>query len=234
MTVFCKLLAVLLTLTLASAPHAQDRNARQNHAALRQAAEQFLRTQTNNLPGEVSITVGSIDRRINLPACAALEPFLAAGNRAWGKTTVGLRCTAPLPWTIHVTAVVRVEGDYVAAAVPLASGQSVGPSDIVKMKGDLTDLPAGVITDPSQAIGRTVTLSLQPGMPLRQDTLRAQQAVQQGQIVRLVTAGPGFRVSGEARALNNENDGQVTQARTNGGQVVSGIAKMGGIVEVTY
>jgi len=26
----------------------------------------------------------------------------------------------------------------------------------------------------------------------------------------------------------------VTQARTNGGQVVSGIAKMGGIVEVTY
>lgn len=234
MTVFSKAFVLLFTLMLAHGLHAQERSARQGHAALRQAAEEFLRVQTNGLPGDVSIAIGAIDRRLNLPACAALEPFLSPGNRAWGKTTVGLRCAAPSAWTIYVTAVVRVEADYVAAAAPLAQGQSISPTDIVRMKGDLTELPAGVVTDPSQAIGRTLAASLQPGMPLRQDALRAQQAVQHGQIVRLVTAGPGFRISGEARALNNANDGQVTQARTPNGQVVSGIAKMGGIVEVTY
>jgi flagella basal body P-ring formation protein FlgA len=58
--------------------------------------------------------------------------------------------------------------------------------------------------------------------------------VQQGQSVRVVSSGPGFRVSTEARALNNASEGQIAQARTASGQVVSGIAKAGGVVEVGY
>jgi flagella basal body P-ring formation protein FlgA len=41
-------------------------------------------------------------------------------------------------------------------------------------------------------------------------------------------------VSSDARALNNANEGQLTQVRTPAGQVISGIAKLGGIVEITY
>ncbi|MGH8809984.1 MAG: flagellar basal body P-ring formation chaperone FlgA, partial [Noviherbaspirillum sp.] len=166
--------------------------------------------------------------------CAAPEPFFPPGSRAWGKTSVGIRCTAPSPWTVYVSATVRVQGQYVAAAVPLAQGQSIGPNDVTKIKGDLTTLPTGIITDPGQAVGRTLSVSLPLGTPLRQDALRSQQVIQQGQVVRLVSNGPGFQVSSEGRALNNANDGQVTQARTLNGQVVSGIAKAGGIVEVTY
>jgi flagella basal body P-ring formation protein FlgA len=77
-------------------------------------------------------------------------------------------------------------------------------------------------------------MSLPSGVPLRQDVLRSQQAVQQGQMIKLISAGPGFRVSAEARALNNATEGQVAQARTASGQVVSGIAKAGGVVEITY
>jgi flagella basal body P-ring formation protein FlgA len=50
----------------------------------------------------------------------------------------------------------------------------------------------------------------------------------------VVVNGPGFSVTSEAKALNNANDGQLTQVRTPNGQVVSGIAKLGGIVELTY
>jgi flagella basal body P-ring formation protein FlgA len=234
MTVFLKALAFLFAATLAHGLHAQERSARQEHAALHQAVDQFLQTQASGLPGQASIAIGAIDRRLNLPACAALEAFFPPGSRAWGKTTVGVRCAAPSAWTIYVTATVRVDGDYIATAVPLAQGQSIGPNDIVKVKGDLTALPAGILTDASQALGRTLSVSLPLGAPLRQEALRAQQVVQQGQLVRLVTTGPGFRVSGEARALNNASEGQVTQARTPGGQVVSGIARMGGVVEVNY
>jgi flagella basal body P-ring formation protein FlgA len=50
--------------------------------------------------------------------------------------------------------------------------------------------------------------------------------------VRLVSKGANFSVSAEARAINNAGDGQVAQARTQSGTVVSGTARAGGIIEV--
>ena len=207
---------------------------RQDPAPLRQATEQFLRMQTAGLPGQVSVVIGQIDPRMNLAACAALEPFLPNGSRAWGKTTVGVRCNAPTPWTIYVSATVRVLANYIVTAAPLAQGQTIGQNDIATMHGDIATLPPGIITDASQALGRAVLSSLSAGSPLRQDSLRSQQAVQQGQTVRLVSIGTGFRVSTEGKALNNAAEGQLVQARTPAGQVVSGIAKLGGILEVSY
>lgn len=226
--------AFFLLLLIAHAAHAQAPAPRQDHAALRQTIEQFLSAQTAGLPGQASVTVGQIDSRLALAACAAPEAFLPNGSRAWGKTTVGVRCNVPTPWTIYVAATVRVQGDYIAAAAPLAQGQSIGPNDLATIKGDLAALPPGVITDPSQAVGHTLSRSVPLGAPLRQDALRSRQAVQQGQVVRLVSAGPGFRVSTEGRAMSNAGEGQIAQARTPTGQVVSGIAKMGGVVEVSY
>jgi flagella basal body P-ring formation protein FlgA len=219
---------------LANAAAAQTAAPRQDPAAVRQTVEQFLRVQSAGLPGQVDISVGQVDARSSLPACVASEAFLPNGSRVWGKTTVGVRCTTPSPWTIYVAAAVHVVGDYVVTATPLAQGQMVGPNDLAKVKGDLTTLPSGIVTDPAQAVGRTLASSLPAGTPLRNDALRTQAAVQQGQTVRVVSNGPGFRVSAEGRALNNAAEGQVAQARTASGQVVSGVARAGGVVEVTY
>lgn len=234
--------ALLLTSTLLHAAPAMAQAAqmsgpppvRQDPESLRQGVEQFLKRQATGLPGEISIEVGQIDARTSLPACMQPEPFLAHGSRIWGKTTVGIRCTAPSPWTIYVSANVHVMADYIAAAAPLAQGQTIGDNDIARVRGDLTRLPAGVITDASLAIGRTTMSSLQVGAPLRQDTLRAQQAVQMGQTVRLLSSGPGFKVTTEGRAMNNAAEGQTVQAKTATGQIISGIAKAGGILEVSY
>ena len=208
--------------------------ARQDASAIRSTAEQFLRTQSAGLPGEVQIAVGQLDTRLNLPSCATLDAFLPGGARAWGKTTVGVRCAAPTPWTVFVTAQVKVVADYLITAHPLVAGQLVGSGDIATIRGDLATLAAGVLTDPTQALGRTVSMSVGLGSPLRQELLKSQQAVQQGQAVRLVSNGAGFNVSTEGRALNNAAAGQIAQARTPGGQVVSGVARAGGIVEVTF
>jgi flagella basal body P-ring formation protein FlgA len=214
--------------------HADNAPARQDLDVLRKTGEQFLRTQANGLPGEVKVAIGPIDPRLKLPACTTPEAFLPPSGKAWGRTTVGLRCTAPSNWTIYVSATVKVFGEYIAAAAPLAQGQTIAQADIGKVKGDLSALPAGVITDPSEAIGRTVANTIPLGAPLRQDALRNQRAITQGQGVRVVVNGPGFSVTSEAKALNNANEGQMTQVRTPNGQVISGIARLGGVVELAY
>lgn len=226
--------AALFVLVLADQASAQSIAARQEPAAIRSVAEQFLQVQAAGLPGEVQVSVGQVDARLNLPACLAPEAFLPHGSRLWGKTNVGVRCTAPNPWVVYVTAQVKVVADYLVSTTPLAQGQVLGLADITKVKGDLTTLPSGVMTDPKQAVGRTVMMSIALGSPLRQDLLKLPQAIVQGQAVRLVSTGAGFSVATEARALNNAAAGQMAQARTAGGQVISGIARAGGVVDVTF
>ncbi|MGN6703901.1 MAG: flagellar basal body P-ring formation chaperone FlgA [Burkholderiaceae bacterium] len=207
---------------------------RQDPSAIRAAAEQFLQAQAAGLPGKVTVEIGRVDARLSLPACPSPQGFLPPGSRAWGKTTVGVRCTAPAPWTVYVAAKVHVEGEYVAAAVPLAQGQVIDAGDLALIKGDLAALPAGVITELAEATGRTAAISLPLGAALRQDALRIRKVIAQGQPVRLVSSGPGFKISAEGTALGNAAEGQIAQARTANGQVVSGVARAGGVLEVAY
>ncbi len=226
--------AALLAATTGFAQVAPAAGARQNLNALKGVVEQFLQVQAAGLPGQVSVRVGAIDPRTALAACPAPEAFLQPGARAWGKTTVGIRCTAPSNWTLFVQAQVSVQADYVTAALPLAQGQPIEPGQLALVKGDIAAMPPGIITDMGQAVGRTPTVSLAAGTPLRADTLKSKPVVQQNQAVRLVLNGNGFSLSADGKAIGTAGDGQVVQVRTPSGTVVSGTARSGGMVEVAF
>ncbi|KQQ88004.1 flagellar basal body P-ring formation chaperone FlgA [Massilia sp. Leaf139] len=222
----------LFSLLLLAAPLALAQNgARQDGAALRKLAEGYLQAQSAGLPGKVTIKVGAVDPRLSLAACPAPEAFQQPGARPWGKTTVGVRCTAPV-WSMFLQAQVNVIADYVTAAVPLAQGQAIDASQLTTVQGDIAAMPNGIITDTAQAIGRTPTVSLPAGAPLRLDGLKSKPVVQQNQAVRVVSRGEGFSVSGEGKAIGNAGEGQIVQVRTPRGAIVSGTARAGGIVEV--
>lgn len=209
-------------------------NGKQDPHLIQEAVAHFLRTQAAGLPGQVEITPGAVDARINLPACAILEPALPPGSRPWGNTTVIVNCAAPHLWTVYVRATVKVVADYVVSARPLTHGQMVTAADVTTRRGDLTQLPPGIVTDVSQAFGKTMAGSIPFGTPLRQDMLRAQAAVMVNQTVKLVSNGRGFSVKAEGRALGNALEGQLVQVRNASGSVVSGIARLGAVVEVSY
>ncbi|SHG44186.1 flagellar basal body P-ring formation chaperone FlgA [Massilia sp. CF038] len=229
-------LSIILSLAAgwASAQTPAATPARQDPAALRQAVEQYLQTQTAGLPGEVSVTVGAVDPRTQLAACPAPQAIQQPGARAWGKTTVGVRCAAPSVWTVYIQAQVSVQAEYVTAAMPLAQGQVIDASQLVMVKGDLAALPNGVLTDMTQAVGKTSSMSLAAGAPLRPELLRSKPVVQQGQAVKVISSGAGFQVSADAKAIGNAAEGQVVQVRTPGGAILSGVAKAGGLVEVVF
>ena len=216
------------TAASAQAPARQDLN------ALRVVAEQFLTAQSAGLPGKVTVTVGALDQRMNLAACPDPQAFAQPGARAFGKTTVGVRCAAPTPWTVYIQSQVSVQADYVAAAMPLVQGQTIDASQLVMVKGDLGALPNGVLTDMAQAVGRTSSMSVQSGSPIRADQLRSKPVVQQGQAVQVVSGGAGFKVTAQAKAIGNAGEGQVVQVRTPAGAILSGVARAGGLVEVVF
>lgn len=208
--------------------------ARQDLTELKMKVVEFLQRQAVGYPGKVRVVAGSIDPNLRLASCPDAQVFLPAGSRAWGRTSVGVRCGAPNVWTIYMQATVHVSAQYLVAATSLAQGHIVTSQDLFFETGDLTKLPAGIFTEMDQAIGRTVSISMHAGTVVRQEMLKLQPAVLQGQTVLLTSAGKGFSVSAEGRALTKASPGQVVQVKVANGQVVAGIAREGGLVEVSF
>lgn len=206
----------------------------QNLTQLGGQVEAFLLAQTVGYPGKVSAAAVAVDKRLKLASCDKLQMFLPNGSRAWGRTSVGVKCTAPQAWTIYVQANVEVMADYLIAAVPLAQGQIIGEQDLARAQGDLARLPPGVFTDVAQAVGRSVYVPLSAGTVLRQEMLRIMPVVQQGQKVVLNSIGNGFMVTAEGTALANATEGQRVRVKVGNGQVVSGLARQGGLIDVMF
>lgn len=226
-------LIFLLTGSLLALP-APTVSARQDPAPVRKAIESWLKVQTRGLPGEVSWEVGGLDPGNQLGPCGSFDISRPAGARPWGRTNVVVRCLGEAGWRVHVPVHVRVKADYLISARPIPQGQAVSADDLATELGDLSELPGSILTDAALAVGKVAASSIPAGRPLRADMLKSQTVIRQGQTVRVVSRGPGFAVANEGRALANFQEGQVAQVRLGSGQVVSGVAKPDGTVEVPY
>ena len=199
-------------------------------ALIRQAVDEFLRTQIKNLPGKAKYSVGSVDADRLAGVCDGFDVSMANGAPPWGQTRVVVACRGGT-WALQVQVQIHVEAVFVVAARPIEAGQKLTEADV---RGQVGELPNGVLTDKEQAIGRIARAPIATGRPLRADLLRQATVVQQGQSVRVIGTGSGFQVSSEGRAIASAVVGQVTQVRLNSGQIVSGVVLADGSVEIRF
>ncbi len=208
--------------------------AQQPSAPVKKAVEDWLQIQNRGLPGQVSVEISPLDPGNQLVPCKAFDVSRPSGAKAWGRTNVVVRCLDEANWRVYIPVHIRVKAPYLISARPIAQGQVVVEEDLSSQIGDLSELPANILTEAERAIGKTASSSIPAGRPLRADMVKAQMVIRQGQTIRALSRGPGFAVANEGRALNNAVEGQLVQVRLGSGQVVSGIAKASGIVEISY
>lgn len=223
--------ACLLGALAIGSPAAAQVSATQDPSAIAEIAENFLREQLAALPGEASITMDPV-RAERLSACDAMSAFFSSGMKLRARMTVGVRCNAPKAWTAYVQATVSVPGQYYVASRMISAGQSLTPQDLSAVDGDLVALPPGVITDPNTVLGMNATHRINAGQPIKGAALRNAQSVTRGQMVKISARGKGFVVSSEGQAMENGAPGSMIQVRTASGQVVSGIVRNAGWVEI--
>lgn len=202
----------------------------QSHERIRETALAFAQAQTAALPGKVTIRIGEIDKRTSLRTCTALEAYQPTGSTMLGRTTIGVRCNDKPGWSIFVQAEIRVSTKLLVASRPLAQNSVLGEGDFTLQDGELGQ--PGLLTDPAQAIGKTLKSGIGAGQVLRQDMLRAPFVVLQNQTVDVLVQGDGYTVRASGQALANAAEGQSVQVRMASGQVVRGNAAANGTVEV--
>lgn len=206
----------------------------QSLPAIQSAVETFVHEKLIGQPGERTVTVSRIDPRLKLARCDQLEPYLPTGSRLWGNSSIGVRCLAPGTWSLYVPVIIKVSNQVLVAVRPIASGQPVQAEDVQLQLRDITQFAGSALTSLDQTVDRNAVTPIVAGTILRAELLRAAQIIRQGQQVKLVAQGSGFRVTSEGLAMGNAAAGQVIAVKTRSGQIIKGIARSEGVVEVSF
>ena len=192
----------------------------------------YLASEISGLPGRVEISVGALDDRMRLAPCAAVEPFVPAGARLWGKTMLGMRCKTGATWSVLVPVHIKVFAQALVAAGPLQAGQPVSEADVRVDEVDLTRENGPVLTDPSQIGDSILARPVGAGQAMRREFIKPRPVINQGDPVKLVYSGPGFSVSGSGKALTAAGEGQSVRIQLESGKVLSGTVRGGKQVEL--
>jgi flagella basal body P-ring formation protein FlgA len=196
---------------------------------LREAA-----TAAGGTQSRIDVVVGEVDSRLHLAPCARTEVFLPAGARFWGRAFAGVRCIEGASWSINIPVTVRVFGPALVAARALTAGSVVQAEDVKSAEVEWTRESQGVATTAAQLEQRVLARAVATGQPIPLNALRAQQAVGQGEPVRVIGRGSGFSISAEGVALGSASAGQTVRVRTDTGKVLTGVARTGRLVEVQF
>jgi len=180
------------------------------------------------------ISIADIDPRLRLAPCERTEAFLRPGARLWGRSFVGLRCLQHPGWSISVPVTVRLYGPAQVAAQPLPALREISASDVRPEEVEVTREPGGVVVAAEQLADRICTRSLEVGQAIPLNCLRTVPAVGQGDPVKLVGVGSGFSISTDGIALATVAAGELVRVRTDSGRTLSGIARKGRVVEVSF
>jgi len=181
----------------------------------------------------VVVQAGALDPRLRLAPCARIEPHLVPGAPPWGATRVGLRCTAgAVAWRAFLPVQVQVLAPAWTSKVALPAGAVLAAEQWAQAEVDWAAAPSPPVATPEVPAGRTLARPVNPGQALREADLLARRWFASGQVVRIVSHGPGFSVMAEGQALNPGIEGQPVRVRTEAGRILVGQAVGDAIVEV--
>ena len=207
----------------------------QEHDAILQAAEDFLRQQISERHGEeIEVSVEPLDPRLRLAACAEpLEAFLPAGGRLLGGTTVGVRCAAPSSWSLYVSARVSAFAEVLVAARNLPNKRTLSAADVTTARHDLSRLPHGYFSEPREVEAMMTRRRLTAGTVLTPGALKEAPLVRRNEKVTLIVDAGGVQIRAVGVALEEGTRGQSVKVRNQGSKrVIEGIVVGPGLVEM--
>ena len=171
----------------------------------------------------VLASAGTLDPRLKLAHCAAVQPYLAAGSPSWGRTRVGLRCTqGSTPWSVYLPVTVQVLAPALVSSANLPAGTQLDDSQLVQAEVDWAAAPTPPFTAGQALSGRVLARPVTAGAALRPTDLQPRLWFAPGDTVQISARGRGFAISVEGRALTPGREGQPARVRTESGRVVVG------------
>lgn len=224
------ILALLALLVVSAATQAQV----QPLESIRAAAEKEVRALLPQGQATYHVSAARLDSRLRLTPCAGvLETFVPNPAASAAKVTVGVRCTAPAPWTIYVPVVTEIEAQVLVLRRALARQATVAAEDVELQTRRLPGIASQFISDIADLRGRHLKRSVAAGTALTADVLVADLLVRRGQQVTLLAAGGPFEIRAQGQALSEGGASQrIRVQNTTSGKIVEGVVENASTVRV--
>ena len=206
----------------------------QSPDSIRQAAEQFVRSQSGNGAGTLTVEAGRLDPRLRLQACdEALEAFTAAGQAISGNTSIGVRCSAPRAWTIFVPVRVSREQSVVILSRSLQRDARLNADVLSLVVRDTSQLGFGYFTRVEEVEGLTLRRAAAAGTIINPSLVAVPPTIRRGEQVTLIAQRSGIAIRAPGRALSDAQIGQTLRVRNlSSERVVEGVVMGPGEVQV--
>lgn len=176
----------------------------QSLESIQVAAEKEVRALLPQSKAKYYVTASRLDPRLRLAECAPpLEAFLPSNTAPGAKATVGVRCAAPVAWTLYVPVVVEIEAPILVLRRALARRSAVDPTDVELQTRRLPGTASRFISDLGNLRGRRLKRALPAGTPLTADVLVPDVLVRRGQQVTLLAANGPFEIRAQGQALSD-------------------------------
>lgn len=182
----------------------------QPHSDILAAVEQHLLDEHSHSSGVLKIDLTPLDHRLKLTRCEfPLDTFSPSNTGSQGKTTVEVKCSAPKPWKLYVTANVGIEVPVVVARHDLSRGAAIRANDVQLVTQDTNHLLRGHFESLSEVVGRTLKRNLRRNQAVTPSLLVVQKTISRGQMVTIQAGHSGIEVRVKGKALRNGNPGDL-------------------------
>ena len=207
----------------------------QSHKSIYWAAISFIQKHVASTHDKKpEIKTGKLDSRLKLKKCnKRLQAFLPKGSREIGKTTVGVKCTGPKPWSLHVPVTISIYKNVLVSARQVQKNAVLTASDIKLVKYDLANLSYGYFEEIKDGIGMKLKRRVLAGAVLTPAMLKKPQIISRGQKVTMMVQSGSMVVRMTGKALGSGAVGErIKIMNVKSRQKLEGIITTTGEVEV--
>ncbi len=210
--------ALLLVVTLLSVTVlAQSSNRTTlSQQEIRSAVERMLAEKLAGSDWEVSIRQLSIPPNLTVSkGPRELEIIAPATWDGWGAVTLTMlvRVNGAVERNQSMRLVVDAQTMMLTATRQLFSGTVLTESDLTLQKLDLAQVAGQPVTDPGDAVGKRLTVTLRSGAPIRSSQLANVPVVVSGQLVTIVIENKGLKITVEGRARSAGGVGDLVRVQ---------------------
>lgn len=172
------------------------------------------RVRAVETPSPILVPAGPWTATVTAPAGAAL-----VGRVRFG---IDFRQDERVVRTAWVTADIARQADVAVATRAVGRGETLTEQDVTRERMDLSELPRGLVTDPTELIGLAVKQPLLPWTPIRREQVGADALVRRGDAVVIVATRGALRITtpGEVKQDAGRGETVTVKNRVSGKQVV--------------
>ena len=180
----------------------------------------------------ISADTVPLDPRLKLAPCGNLD-LQPRGTQLYGRIPVAVRCLAPQPWSVFITADVQVTLPVVVTKGPLERGTLITANDLQLVPKNVASLRRQYLTDLDSAAGLEVTRTLPARSVVYPALLRAPLAIRKGDRVALLAQRGAVTIQVRGEALRDGMVGaQIPVRNRQSERTVYGWIRSPGVVAV--